>query len=274
MNLWRIGLDPATGRPLGAPEPVTAPSSWVGYLSVSADGRRIAFVDRNVRTAVRIAPFDPAAGRIAGPPRAAPLGTVEVNGPVSLSPDGATLLFDDSGFPQRLVLVEPGGAMRQLTEGPHRDRQGAFSPDGAWIAFQTDRWPGKLALIRPDGSGLSEVLPGRTSERLLSVLVPRRPLARLRGTRTGRAVPVAVADGKADRGSAQFLAPLGEAGLDFWPSSFSPDGRRIAGALILGGGQPGGRRRLQPRGPLLPAGPDGRRRLSPLPPGRPQGPRS
>ena len=239
MNLWRIALDPDTGRPLGAPAPVTAPSSWAGYLTASADGRRIAFVDRNVRATVRIAPFDPAAGRIAGPAREAPLGTVEANGPVSLSPDGATLLFDDSGFPQRLVLVEPGGAMRQLTEGTHRDRQGAFSPDGAWIAFQTNRWPGKLALIRPDGSGLSEVLPGRTTSVFNPFWSPDgRWLAAGNPDADGPFL-IEVADGKAV-GAPQFLAPLGEDGLDFWPSSFSPDGRRIAGALYSAAANPVG----------------------------------
>jgi Tol biopolymer transport system component len=239
MNLWRIALDPVTGRPLGTPAPATAPSSWAGYLTASADGRRIAFVDRNVRTTVRIAPFDPSAGKIAGPPREAPLGTVEANGPVSLSPDGATLLFDDSGFPQRLVLVEPGGAMRQLTEGTHRDRQGAFSPDGAWIAFQTDRWPGKLALIRPDGSGLTEVLPGRMTSVFNPFWSPDRRWLGAGSTDAAGPFVLEIADGKAV-GSPQFLAPLGETGLDFWPSSFSPDGRRIAGALYSSAANPVG----------------------------------
>ncbi|MFN7988548.1 MAG: protein kinase [Thermoanaerobaculia bacterium] len=239
MNLWRIDLDPGTGRSRGAPEPITAPSSWAGYLTASADGRRIAFVDRNVRATVRIAPFDPAAGKIAGSPREAPLGTVEANGPVSLSPDGATLLFDDSGFPQRLVLVDPGGAMRQLTEGTHRDRQGAFSPDGAWIAFQTDRWPGKLALVRPDGSGLSEVLPGRTTSVFNPFWSPDGRWLGAGNTDADGPFLIEIADGKAV-GSPQFLAPLGEAGLDFWPSSFSPDGRRIAGAIYSAAANPVG----------------------------------
>jgi Tol biopolymer transport system component len=239
MNLWRIDLDPATGRPLGAPRPVTAPSSWAGYLTVSASGRRVAFVDRNVRTRIRVAPFDPAAGEVVGNSVEAPLGTVEANGPVSLSPDGATLLFDDSGFPQRLVLVEPGGAMRQLTEGLHRDRQGAFSPDGAWIAFQTNRWPGKLALIRPDGSGLTEVLPGRTTSVFNPFWSPDNRWLGCGNTDADGPFLVEIADGKAV-GDPQFLAPLGEDGLDFWPSSFSPDGRRIAGALYSAAANPVG----------------------------------
>jgi eukaryotic-like serine/threonine-protein kinase len=271
MNLWRIAVDPATGRSLGEPEPVTAPSSWVGYLSVSANGRRVAFVDRNVRTTIRIAPFDPAAGRIAGPPREAPLGTVEANGPVSLSPDGATLLFDDSGFPQRLVLVEPGGTMRQLTEGPHRDRQGAFSPDGAWIAFQTDRFTASLALIRPDGSGLSEALPGRSMSVFQPSWSPDSRWILAGNTDADGPFLLEVADGKAV-GDPQFLAPLGEAGLDFWPSSVSPDGRRIAGAIYstaanpVGGAVYGLEDRSYRRLPTGDAGtlrflPDGRRLL-------------
>jgi len=239
MNLSRIDLDRGTGRSLGAPEPITAPSSWAGYLTASADGRRLAFVDRNVRATVHVAPFDPIAGKIAGAPREAPLGTVEANGPVSLSPDGATLLFDDSGFPQRLVLVEPGGAMRQITEGTHRDRQGAFSPDGAWIAFQTDRWPGKLALVRPDGSGLAEVLPGRTTSAFNPFWHPDGRWLGAGNTDADGPFLIEIADGKAV-GSPQHLAPLGESGLDFWPSSFSPDGRRIAGALYSAAANPVG----------------------------------
>jgi Tol biopolymer transport system component len=228
MNLWRIAVDPATGRPNGAPQPMTVPSSWAGPLSVSADGRRVAYQDRNVRNTVHRAPFDPVLGAIAGPTRSVPLGTIEPYETVALSPDGASLVFDDAGFPQRLFLVDAKGLLRQLTEGPHRDRQGAFSPDGAWIAFQTDRWPGKLALIRPDGSGLRELATGRTTSAFYPVWSPDgRWLA---CSSTEGAFLLEMEEGKA-AGPPVPIVPPDEAGVDFWPSSFSPDGRQLAGVL-------------------------------------------
>ena len=129
--------------------------------------------------------------------------------------------------------------MRQLTEGPHRDRQGAFSPDGAWIAFQTDRWPGKLALIRPDGSGLSEVLPGRTTSVFNPFWSPDGRCLASGNTDADGPFLLELADGR-PVGAPSFLAPVADADLDFWPSSFSPDGRRIAGALYSAAANPVG----------------------------------
>ncbi len=228
MNLWRIAVDPATGRPNGTPLPMTVPSSSAGFLSASADGRRLAYQDRNVRNTIHRAPFDPVLGAIAGASRTVPLGTIEPYETVALSPDGADLVFDDAGFPQRLFLVDAKGLLRQLTEGPHRDRQGAFSPGGEWIAFQTDRWSGKLALIRPDGSGLRELATGRTTSSFYPVWTPDGRWLACSSTEGAFLLPVE--DGKA-AGPPVPIAPPDEAGVAFWPSSFSPDGRQLAGTL-------------------------------------------
>ncbi len=228
MNLWRIAIDPASGRPNGKPTSMTVPSSWVGFLSASADGRRVAYLDRNVRNTIQRAPFDPSLGTITGPVRAAPLGTIEPYETIALSPDGTDLVFDDAGFPQRLFLVDARGLLRQLTEGPHRDRQGAFSPDGTWIAFQTDRWPGKLALIRSDGSGLRELATDRTTSAFYPVWSPDGRWLACSSTEGSFLLPVE--DGKA-AGEPVPIAPRDETGVAFWPSSFSPDGRQLAGIL-------------------------------------------
>ncbi len=235
MNLWRIEVDPATGRPLGTPRPVTVPSSWAGYLSVSSGGRRVAYVDRNIRSAIHEASFDPVRAAVDGPVRSPSLGTLEVHETVGLSPDGGALVFDDAGLPQHLLLQGEGGGLRQLTEGSHRDRQGAFSPDGAWIAFQTDRWPTKLALIRPDGGGLRPLETGRT--RTTSAFYPTWSPdgRRLACSASEGPFVLPMADGK-PAGAAEPLAQPEPAGTAFWPSSFSPDGRLLAGTLRSEGG--------------------------------------
>ena len=228
MNAWRIPIDPASGRPTGEPVALTAPSSWVGFLSSSRDGRRLAFVDRNVRTAVFVAPFDPVRGELAGTPRRVPLGTIEVYEAVDLAPDGESVLFDNAGLPQHLYLARPDGTLLQLTDGPHRDRQGSFSPDGQWIAFQSNRWASELALIRPDGSGMRELVSGGTTGWYPAWSPDGR---RLLASDFDSAFVLEMADGAA-KGALERL-PSPDKDLDFWASSWSPDSRRIAGEVSL-----------------------------------------
>jgi len=164
INLWHLPVDPTSGRARGEPVPLTAPSSWVGWLSVSHHGDRLAFVDRNARTTVHRAPFDPVRGEIAGPVLPIALGTTEVYDRFDLSPDGESVLFSNSGLPQHLFIARAdGGEFRQLTDGPHRDRQATFSRDGQWVAFQTNRFPSDVGLIRADGSGLRPAVSDRLS---------------------------------------------------------------------------------------------------------------
>ena len=59
MNLWRMPVDPSTGKALGAPEPVTmGAQASSGLPSFSKDGKRLAFrsrdrLDQSVRDSVR-----------------------------------------------------------------------------------------------------------------------------------------------------------------------------------------------------------------------------
>ncbi|HKQ61209.1 MAG TPA: hypothetical protein VJS92_07945, partial [Candidatus Polarisedimenticolaceae bacterium] len=163
MNLWRLAVDPSSGKALGEPTALTAPSSWVGWISLSADGHKLLWVDRNARTEILRAPFDPERGELSGPARPVPLGTFELYEYFDLSPDGTAIVFANAGLPSHLFLVGVDGTgLRQLTDGPHRDRQGSFSPDGQWIVFQSSRYPAQLALIRSDGSGLRALVSDRT----------------------------------------------------------------------------------------------------------------
>jgi len=227
FNLWRAALDPATGEARGAPTPLTTPSSWAGWISLSRDGRRMIFVDRNARTVLYRAALDPRTGALAGPPQQVPLGSFEIDGSPALSPDGETVAFATAGLPQNLYLVQvDGSGLRQLTDGAHRDRQPSWSSDGAWIMFQSDRFVSELALVRPDGSGLREIETGVDSAWFprLSPDDRRLSIGSLEGARV-------VED---PLGPHPTIGPLPPhpGGMAFWPISWSPDGRHIAGDLL------------------------------------------
>jgi hypothetical protein len=75
MNLWRVGVDEATGSVLGQPQPVTTPSPYSGYLSIARDGRRIAYANvMNAQNLFKIG-FDSSREATAGQPTAITHGT-------------------------------------------------------------------------------------------------------------------------------------------------------------------------------------------------------
>ncbi len=227
FNIWRIAVDQDTGRPEGDPEPLTAPSSWAGWISISHDGRRLLFVDRNTRTSILRAPVDPAGRGLARPLQEIPLGSFEVHGEFGLSPDGESVIFSTAGLPQNLFVARADGSgLRQLTDGSHRDRQATWAPDGSWIIFQTDRWPSSFARIRPDGSGLKEIATGQPMGWQPVWSPDGRHLAA--GGQSG----AFLLDPEASPTGAASPLPAPPDGLDFWPSSWSPDGQSIAGTYF------------------------------------------
>ena len=230
FNLWRLALDAASGEPQGEPEPLTAPSSWAGPFDLSADGRRIVFVDRNAQTEIVRAALDPARQELAAAPAPVFSGSFELR-EQQLSFDGKRVVFTNEDMPQHLHLVQADGTgYRQLTTGDERNRQGSWSPQGDWIAFQTNQGESSLAAIHPDGGA-------------------RQPIAVGRGFTNPRWSP----DGKAlltfntgiggmilDLGAGfgspvkQDLPPVSP-GVLFWPIAWSPDGALVAGTAVNAG---------------------------------------
>ena len=88
MNLWRIGVDPASGRPIGEPRPFTVPSSWAGPISVSAmaAGSRSRPQRPDGHPTCDVLPV---AGTISGAPRTLPTGTLDVHDTVASPPTAA-----------------------------------------------------------------------------------------------------------------------------------------------------------------------------------------
>ena len=234
MNLWRLPIDEASGETRGAPEPVTAPSLWTGGLSFSRDGTRLAYGSLDWRTTLYRAELDAARGRLAGTPAPLLKGTQPIRDH-ELSPDGEWIAFMRMAPQEDLFVARIDGSQsRRLTDDAFRDRGPTWSPDGKRIAFYSDRSGSyQLWTIHTDGSVLEKLTDSKESSINFPVWSP-----------DGRRIATNVIPGGGkifelgaaiDVATASALPPIA-GGRVFWPLSWSRDGRRLAGIVVLDSG--------------------------------------
>jgi eukaryotic-like serine/threonine-protein kinase len=231
LNLWRVAIDEASGRPLAPPEPITTPTAWSGYFGFSADGRSLVFATREERATIWAAQFDPAAGIVTGQPRQVLQGHA-INS-IDLSRDGQTIVFSQRGQPwEALGLVRvDGSGWSRLTDDSVYHRLPAWSPDGTRIAFFTNTGGGAfLATLRSDGSGQTAIPVGGKRSVFYPVWSPdgsRIAVGLEIGPGPGRNMTFAIIDVTASPAAVRVL-PADPAHTDVRTYSWSPDGRRLA----------------------------------------------
>jgi len=230
MNLWRVGIDEASGRPRGEPEPATTPSRTSGSISFSRDGRLLVFVSSDRRSSIQRFGLDPASGRVSEPPRSAFRGS-RVIYTQDISPNGDWIAFTTLGGREDLFVVRSDGTgYRQITDDAFRDRGAKWSPDGKRIAFYSDRG-GRYETwtIRPDGSGLEQLTkttgPPRSE-------VTWSPDGKRIATNDGVRTWIEDLTQPIDQRQAEPL-PATEVGRALQPRSWSPDGSVLAGGLTF-----------------------------------------
>jgi Tol biopolymer transport system component len=138
-NLWELQIDPDTGKASGVPRRLT---NWVDLsffaLSVTADGKRLAFVRRYDQSDVYVGRLQ-ASGRLDTPWRLTLDDRIDFPG--GWTRDGrAVLFYSDRGG--NLDIYRQGIQDRTaevLVEGPEEKRAPQLSPNGAWILYLT--WP-------------------------------------------------------------------------------------------------------------------------------------
>jgi Tol biopolymer transport system component len=235
MNLWRVRVEERSGKVRGKPEPVTTPSAYCGYLSISGDGRLLCFTQLTRSSNIVQVGFDPSRETAVGQPVAITRGSGESAWP-NLSPDGRWLAFGTFGRQEDLLLVKlDGTGLRQLTDDVHRDRVPRWSPDGKRIAFYSNR-SGKYQIwtIRPDGSGLQQVTHETRGSAAEFAWSPDG--ARLVYIVPGVGCFVLELGKPWSEQSPQALPRIEEPDAVFLANSWSPDGKRLAGHRVTNSG--------------------------------------
>jgi len=153
-DLWRLPVDPATGRPRGTPEPVVATTREDSRGAWSPDGQFIAFnSDRTGDMNIWVHSLADGTDRQI---TRGPGGDYQPR----WSPDGQRLAFFSArgGNADVWVVKVADGNLTQLTTSPWLDINPVFSPDGSRLAFQSDR-QGRMEiwLMNADGTGQREL---------------------------------------------------------------------------------------------------------------------
>jgi serine/threonine protein kinase len=228
LNLWRVPMDEASGKVLGSPEPITTPSAFVAHLSVSSDGRRIAYAALTTTSNVQKVAFDSTLGAVKGTPAWITSGS-KVIAQQDVSPDGELLAFS-TVFPQEDLFVSraDGSGVRQLTNDEARDRGPRWSPDGKRIAFYSNRGGNFQAwAINPDGSGLQQLTAG-SSGFIWPIWSPDPTRMAVTG---GSTVSIFEPGRPWNDQTIQTLPKLTDRDAQFSAFSWSPDGQQLAGSL-------------------------------------------
>ncbi len=239
MNLWQIAIDQATGQALGPPEPVTGgvPADS-DEASVSHDGSRLIF-RANLSSTVPVAiPFNQAAEHLGTPiPLIRRNGSLEEVGDVSR--DGQRLTLYAEGERQEDIFVSRSDGS-EIYDGlpttpfeidPRRGHRTA--PRSR--SFRTGRGS-TIWIIKPDGSGLRQVTSSPVD--LLTPLYSPTGDRLVVSDFVGHAMFVDPGKAAADQQPVNLNTTLPGGIME--PLAWSPDGRRLAGAVAVPNGGPVG----------------------------------
>jgi Tol biopolymer transport system component/DNA-binding winged helix-turn-helix (wHTH) protein len=212
QNLWRITVDPHTLRWLDGPDRLTTGTGLDDHITLSPDGRRLAFSRRTERTSLWSFPFDNAAGRLTGPGE--PVAAEVMDASYDISPDGHQLVYRTShaGIEELWTRSLDSGQDRMLTAGASI-MMPRWSPDGTQLVFRRQK---------PEREG------GRSIERADILLAAdggrERPLTTPQATTPG-AIDLAPFDWSSDGErilTSCSTTPNGPAGLCTFPVSGAP----------------------------------------------------
>ncbi len=158
MNIWRVGVDEASGKASGEPELVPTPAITSQHISFSRDGKQLAYVEYGNKQNAHKLGFDPAAEGITGQPALVTHESGEIFVP-NVSPDGQSIVYQTGWIQKDILALKVGTHVpQQLTDDAFNDVYPVWSPDGKKIAFTSNR-SGNMEIwtMNPDGSAKQQI---------------------------------------------------------------------------------------------------------------------
>jgi len=138
-NLWSITVDPATGRPVGKPVPVTPGPVSMNQATISADGARVAVTVETERSEVVRIGFDPKTERLVGDPRVVYTSSNALIQPEA-SQDGEWIAYRSEAPSEDIYVMRGDGTgRRRLMNDSYKDRGPRWSADAKTITFYSNR---------------------------------------------------------------------------------------------------------------------------------------
>jgi eukaryotic-like serine/threonine-protein kinase len=236
MQLWRVAIDERSGRALSAPELVPTPSTFSQHISLSRDGKRLAYVNVRLERNLYRVKIDSSRERVTGQPEAQTQGSRQ-GMDLDLSPDGERLVYTTltNGREDLAILNSDGsGEPRWLTDDEYKDRGPRWSPDGKRIAFYSTRSGNfDVWLINADGTGLRRLTDAGDNKAFTPLWSPDGK--RLTFTNNKGETQIIEVDKRWSDQTPQRLNPYHDPPVQFWPAAWSSDGHKILGGSDLDG---------------------------------------
>jgi serine/threonine protein kinase len=227
-NLWSLQVDPDSGRALGQPVRLT---NWTGSaqedMVASADGKRLAFQQVNVETAVKVAALRSDAGQLE---TGRALNSDTWSGRVTgWTPDGQTVTFTAVRYGKKGIFRQGlnDRTPQALVAGTHNYDTPVLSPDGQWLLYTEHLDDGSARLMRMllKGGPATEVMPGDYGYRCSSSAANICIISEMRGAQ----VVFSEFDPFKGRGRDLIAADVKRSYHGFgYAWSLSPDGKLIA----------------------------------------------
>ena len=233
-NIWKVTVDPNTLRWIGRPERLTTGVGKQTDVTLSPDGKKLAFTARTERVRIWSLPFDAAAGTVQGEGDPITSAGMDAFQP-GLSPDGSTLVYVTARaekFQLRQLSLKDGRETilfddQFVRSGPRWLRDGSGL---AYTLWDPNKREGSIVLLTP----------GRREEKWLTLpspistwLTDWSPDGKwfLAYSRRGRDEPVEilrypVSEVPLSKQQASVVAADPEKSV--WYGRYSPDGKWIA----------------------------------------------